>query len=215
MHGLIELFNNIAQQFVALPWLETQFWLEATAVILAVAYVWLAARENIWCWPCALVSTGIYTWLFWEVSLLFHTLLNAYYLLMAVYGWQQWKQRENEEIPIQSWSIQKHLVRLVLLTCIAFGLTVFASMWLDSQYLYLDAFITVFSVYTTMMVAHKVLENWLYWIVINSFACYLYFAKEMYLTGALFIFYVLFAVYGYINWRQQHVGRSYAPSASA
>ena len=23
MHGLIELFNNIAQQFVALPWLET------------------------------------------------------------------------------------------------------------------------------------------------------------------------------------------------
>ena len=185
MQSLIELFNNIAQQFAALPWLEAAAWLEATAVILAVAYVWLAARENIWCWPCALVSTGIYTWLFWE------------------------------EIPIQSWSIQKHLVRLVLLTCIAFGLTVFASMWLDSQYLYLDAFITVFSVYTTMMVAHKVLENWLYWIVINSFACYLYFAKEMYLTGALFIFYVLFAVYGYINWRQQHVGRSYASSASA
>lgn len=32
--------------------------LEGVAVALAVAYVWLAARQNIWCWPCALVSTG-------------------------------------------------------------------------------------------------------------------------------------------------------------
>ena len=134
---------------------------------------------------------------------------------MAVYGWQQWKKQESEHIPIQSWSMRKHLIRLFILTSIAFSMTAFAGMWLDSKYLYLDAFITVFSVYTTLMVAHKVLENWLYWIIINSFACYLYFAKEMYLTGVLFIFYVLFAIYGYVNWRQQLVGKRYASSASA
>ena len=74
-------------------------------------------------------------------------------------------------------------------------------MVLDADYLYLDAFITVFSVFTTVLVAHKVLENWLYWMVINSFAAYLYFAKDMHLTGILFIGYLGFAIYGYMSWQ--------------
>ena len=72
---------------------------------------------------------------------------------------------------------------------------------LDANYIYLDAFITVFSVFTTVLVAHKVRENWLYWIIINLFAAYLYFAKDLALTGILFLCYTGFAIYGYIQWR--------------
>jgi nicotinamide mononucleotide transporter len=75
---MIELAQQLSEQLAALSWLEL------IAVVLALAYVWLAARQNIWCWPCAFVSTGIYIWLFWQVSLPFHTLLNVYYLMMAV-----------------------------------------------------------------------------------------------------------------------------------
>ncbi|MDP5041289.1 MAG: nicotinamide mononucleotide transporter family protein, partial [Paraglaciecola sp.] len=71
--------------------LSAQSGLEALAVVLALAYVWLAAKQNIWCWPCALLSTAIYTFVFWEVTLPFHALLNVYYMLMAVYGWLQWQ----------------------------------------------------------------------------------------------------------------------------
>ena len=44
--------------------------LEAVAVVLAIAYLVLAARNNIWCWPCAFISSGLYIYLFHSVALL-------------------------------------------------------------------------------------------------------------------------------------------------
>ena len=178
-------------------------WLEGVAVVLALAYVWLAARQNIWCWPCALVSTGIYTWLFWHVSLPFHTGLNFYYLIMAIYGWMKWQTSEADTVAVTNWPISRHGVCIVTLAISALLLSQFATTILDANYLYLDAFITVFSVFTTVLVAHKVRENWLYWIVINLFAAYLYFAKDLALTGILFLCYTGFAIYGFIQWRIQ------------
>jgi nicotinamide mononucleotide transporter len=180
---------------------------ELIAVILAIAYVWLAARQNIWCWPCALLSTGIYTWLFWEVSLPFHTALNAYYLLMAVYGWLQWRKPDKDKGVI-SWSVPRHCSWIAILALSSLALSQMASMVLDAKYLYLDAFITVFSVFTTVLVAKKVLENWLYWMVINSFAAYLYFVKDMHLTALLFVAYLGFAIYGYLSWKKPLVAQS-------
>jgi nicotinamide mononucleotide transporter len=179
--------------------------LEGIAVALALAYVWLAARQNIWCWPCALVSTGIYTWLFWTVSLPFHTGLNFYYLIMAVYGLKKWRDNHADTFPVQSWPISRHIICILGLTIGAITLSHFASTVLDANYIYLDAFITVFSVFTTLLVTHKVRENWLYWIVINLFAAYLYFANDLALTGMLFICYTGFAVYGFIRWRIEPV----------
>ncbi|MFT5674764.1 MAG: nicotinamide mononucleotide transporter [Paraglaciecola sp.] len=186
--------------------LATPSWAEMIAVILALAYVWLAAHQNIWCWPCALISTGIYTWLFWEVALPFHTALNAFYLLMAVYGWFKWQEQSTGQITVQSWPIRRHASWIVLLIIISVVLSQFASIFLDADYLYLDAFITVFSVFTTVLIAHKVLENWLYWMVINTFASFLYFSKDMQPTGLLFIAYLGFAIYGYFSWRRQQQG---------
>lgn len=196
-----DMLSQLNSQFSA------QSWAELLAVVLALAYVWLAARQSIWCWPCALVSTAIYTWLFWEVALPFHTVLNAYYLVMALYGWSKWRKQGDEELAIQTWSITRHALCLAGLTLISILMTQIGAMWLDTEYLYLDAFVTVFSVFTTVLMAHKVLENWLYWLVINTFAMYLYFAKDMFLTGLLFVGYGVFALYGYIKWRQQLTGR--------
>ena len=59
-------------------------------MICAVAYLLLAVKENVWCWLFAFISTVIYTMLFWNVSLLMDSALNAYYMAMAVFGWYQW-----------------------------------------------------------------------------------------------------------------------------
>ena len=42
---------------------------ELLAVILAVAYLLLAIRENIWCWLCAGISTAIYVVIFVDARL--------------------------------------------------------------------------------------------------------------------------------------------------
>ncbi|MCO7224369.1 nicotinamide riboside transporter PnuC [Pleionea sp. CnH1-48] len=185
--------------------ITSQSGLEVVAVITAIGYVWLAARQSIWCWPCALVSTGIYVWLFWEVSLPFHIFLNAYYLVMAVYGWVKWKGASNEPLQVVSWSLLTHAKWTGLVFILALGISMLAATQLDPEYVYLDAFVTVFSLFATVLVAHKVLENWLYWIVINLFASYLYFEKGLALTSCLFVLYTVFAIYGYFSWRKHHV----------
>jgi len=180
--------------------LSQQSYLEIVAVILALIYVYLAARQNIWCWPSALLSTAIYTYLFWEVTLPFHVVLNVYYMLMAIYGWRQWQGASSQALQVKSWSVQRHLLWIVLLVIGSLLLSTGASSVFDEQYLYLDAFITVFSVFTTVLVAHKVRENWLYWIVIDLVSAYLFFAKGLVLTSLLFMLYTFFAFYGYLQW---------------
>lgn len=190
-----DLVSALASQFVA-----QSAW-ELLAVVLAIGYVWLAARQSIWCWPCALVSTAIYTWLFWEVALPFNSVLNAYYLLMAVYGWYQWKRTQEPQKPVVRWRTRTHAIAITGLFIVVALLAEFAQSYFNSERVWLDAFVTVFSVFTTVLVAHKVLENWLYWMVINLFAAYLYFTTGLLLTALLFVSYFFFAVYGYASWR--------------
>jgi nicotinamide mononucleotide transporter len=73
----------------------------------------------------------------------------------------------------------------------------------DAVFPYLDSFTTVAAVVTTYMVARKVLENWVYWFVIDSVAIYLYIARELYLTSALFIVYLVLVVAGFRRWRRE------------
>jgi len=175
---------------------------EWLAVALALAYVWLAARENMLCWLCAFLSTGIYTWLFWQVTLPFQSLLNAYYMVMAVYGFLKWRSVGAQPLAIHAWPARRHLIIIPSSMLAAWLGAHYAGQYFNNDYLLLDAMINVFSVLTTIMVAHKVLENWLYWIGINAASAFLYFSAGLMLTALLFVCYVVFAIYGYHHWRQ-------------
>ena len=50
------------------------------------------------------------------------------------------------------------------------------------------------------MVTRKVLENWIYWLVIDAVSIYLYLDRELYLTALLFVFYVVLVVFGFLRW---------------
>mgnify|MGYP006311613507 CR=1 FL=1 len=52
------------------------------------------------------------------------------------------------------------------------------------------------------MVAKKKIENWLYWIVVDAAAAYMYFYKELYLTSLLFVLYVILVIFGFYEWKR-------------
>ncbi|MCY7296659.1 nicotinamide riboside transporter PnuC [Alteromonas sp. a30] len=179
--------------------------LEMIAAILAFAYVWLAAKQNMLCWPCALFSSSIYTWVFWESALPHQSWLNIYYVLMALYGWLSWRKiAANQSVSsVKTLSIKWHLLSIVILL---FATHLFVQLGDGTTHIstqYLDAGVAVFSVFTTFLVTQKVIENWGYWIVINSIATYLYASQGLYFTTILFIGYFFMAIYGLKNWQQQ------------
>ncbi|GAC14058.1 nicotinamide riboside transporter PnuC [Aliiglaciecola lipolytica] len=180
-------------------------WLEVVAVLFSLLYPWLAARQNILCWPAALVSTGLYTVIFWEVSLPFNSFLNFYYLMMAVYGWIKWhKGSDDKELEVTVVPLIFHVFAISALIISGIALPHLVTLSWQGSDLYLDALVTVFSVYTTYLMANKVLENWLFWIVINSFAAYLYFSNGLFLTGVMFLWYFGLAIYGYLKWYKDY-----------
>jgi nicotinamide mononucleotide transporter len=117
--------------------------------------------------------------------------------------------KADEAMVIKVWSIKKHVISLLALSIVSLLLIVFFSGSFDSNHLVLDIVVTVFSVFTTVLVAHKVLENWVYWIFVNSAAVYLFWSNELVLTSALFVIYVAMAVYGYWQWRKQFVQQAH------
>ena len=186
---------------------------EVAAVVLALAYLLLAMRENILCWYAAFASTAIYLFLFWDVSLVMESALQIFYLVIAVYGWWQWRRRkgDGDTLHIHRWAASTHLYAMtgvgVLTLIFGYVLDNYTSAALP----YLDSFTTWGAVVTTYMVTRKVLENWLYWIVIDGAAIYLYIDRELYLTALLFMLYVILVVIGFFQWYALYQQQQVAP----
>ncbi|MBO6576899.1 MAG: nicotinamide mononucleotide transporter [Rhodothermales bacterium] len=184
--------------------METWLTWENLAVVLAVAYLLLAMRENIWCWLAAFLSTAIYTFVFWNVSLVMESALNVFYMGMAVYGWWQWTHggQTDDGVAIHTWSARRHIgaIGLILALTLVSGSLLGAT---EAARPFVDSFTTMASVVTTFMVARKVLENWLYWVVIDVVSIWLYLDRGLQSTAALFALYVVLAVVGFVQWRRR------------
>lgn len=176
---------------------------EGIAILLGLAYVLMAARELPWAWPAALVSTGIYTVLFWEGNLPMQSAVNVIYMAMAVYGWTMWRARADGStaLTIHRWNLGRHAAWISLGVLLTFGFGGMLSLYNASPMPYLDAGVMVFSMMTTFLMARKVLENWFYWIVINTFAVALYWQLGYPMTALMFVAYMGLAWYGMINWQ--------------
>jgi nicotinamide mononucleotide transporter len=178
---------------------------EITAAVLGLAYLLLAVRRSLWCWVCAFVSTAIYLVVFARASLYMQSALQVFYLVMAVYGFLDWRSNRSEAgaLLIRSWTTPQHLLAVA-----AVMVATAINGWLlvrntDAAAPYLDSFVTWGSVITTWMVARRVIENWLYWVVVDSVAAWLYFQSHLYPTTVLFLVYLGIVVHGYFVWRRE------------
>ena len=188
---------------------------ENLAVALAIAYLLLAMRENSLCWYAAFFSTAIYSVIFWDVSLLMESGLNVYYMAMAIYGWWQWQKggAQHTGVVIHRWTATQHLLAISIIVIVSGFSGLLLSISSTASWPYLDSFTTWASVLTTWMVARKVLENWIYWFVIDAASIVLYVDKGLYPTALLFAAYVVMVVFGYITWRKHYLAQQSASHA--
>ena len=172
---------------------------ESIAVIFSVIYVILAAKQNIWCWAAAGISVILYIYICFTAQLYPETGLQIFYLMMAIYGYYNWN-KNNGNLQIKQWTTSKHLLLILAGSIFAFLMGFYFVTYTDSKIPIVDSFTTVFSIISTYMVTKKILENWLYWIVIDTVSVYLYFSRDLHLTSLLFIAYTIIAVVGYFAW---------------
>ena len=194
------LASVVSRQFQALSPLEL------LAVLLAVGYLLLAIRQNIWCWFFAAVSTAIFVYLFLQAKLYMESILNIFYFAMALYGWYIWYfgRVGNAELPVSVWSRSIHAVALVVIAAISLTTGYLLDRFTDAAFPYVDSVTTWGAVWATFLVARKVLENWWYWLVIDVVSVFIYWARDLQLTSLLFVIYVMLVPIGLLNWTRSY-----------
>jgi len=124
---------------------------------------------------------------------------------MGLYGWWSWSQGQKESgaLYIRRWKLPRHLAIILVGIICSFLLGAALSEWTTAKSPYFDSFTTIFSFIATWLTARKLLENWIYWIVIDIATIFLYASKDIILYAGLSLVYTFMAIYGLIEWRKK------------
>ena len=213
------MLNIIIEFFKNTPFVDI------LAVITGIIYVILAAKNHIACWAFGIISSALTMYSVWfNYNLYMETFLNGFYILAAIWGWFNWHRQQNknivnrEEILVVNEKKESVIITLkptIHLAVVCCGLLLvavfgyFFDVYTTAAATYPDAFVTVFALVATMMVGYRVLENWFYWIVIDSTSIYLYNMRGGHFYVLLFSVYIIVSVLGYFKWRKEYKSRKH------
>ena len=187
-------------------------YLEFVGTVLYFASVWLIARRNMWTWPVGIISVILYMFLFYQFALYSDVFEQGYYLIASTYGWWAWSRGSRNEKVATGFSKPRVIAlwaAVTLLIGVALGLTMSqVHDWLPLVFPepaalpMLDAITTVMSLSAMWLLTLRRAESWVYWIIVDIAAIYVYFTKGIAFVGLQYIALTLMAVYGFMSWRQ-------------
>lgn len=183
--------------------------LEIIGAVIGLVYIFLEYKANFWLWPVGILMSLFYVVIFFDGKFYADAAVNLYYIGANVYGLAVWlRHRFKQEgivedmLPISRCPRQKLLASL-LVSALLWGLIYcILHFYTDSVAPIGDAFTTALSIVAMWLLAHKYIEQWLFWIVVEIVSVSLYIWKGLYPTAILYGIYTVVAVLGYFNWRK-------------
>ncbi|MFL2699514.1 MAG: nicotinamide riboside transporter PnuC [Gammaproteobacteria bacterium] len=179
-----------------------QYWVEALAAILAIIYLLLAVQQDVKCWSAAILSSSLYFYVMYSAGLYMEAYLQIFYIIMAIYGWSQWYNPKSEEqvFVVRTWKINQHFLAIFLIVSMAYLSGSLLNIYTSAAFPFIDSLTTWGAIFATYMVAKKLLENWVYWFVIDSISVMLFMSRGLILTSLLFFIYLFIIYFGYKKW---------------
>jgi nicotinamide mononucleotide transporter len=183
--------------------LPTALVVEILATSANLAFVVLLIREKILCWPFGIAGSLMSIYLFIDARLYFEAFLYLFYVLFGFWGWLRWHRRdEQHDNPVARWRFALHLAAISVCSALALLLGYGAMSFTDAERPFFDAFTTIFSFFATYLEVAKVLEAWVYWIVINLASIWLYHDRSLDIYAGLIGLYAVLSVWGLLSWRR-------------
>jgi nicotinamide mononucleotide transporter len=149
------------------------------------------------------VSSALLAWLAAGSALPLQSALQTLYVGMAVYGFWQWSHPVAES-PIHRWSWSGHALALAGIAIITLWLAPWLAGSTGGSWPRLDAAVTCASLLATWMTARSVLENWLYWLVVNAASMFLYGVQGLSFVAGLYVIYFVIAIFGWREWLSRY-----------
>jgi nicotinamide mononucleotide transporter len=191
-------------------------YLELIGTISGLICVWLAAKQYILTWPIGIINIFCLFIIFYDNNLYADMFLQVYFFIVAIYGWYTWTFHKSIEKDVVLLSSKSRLTLsfFVVIISIAtgFGMSKIHTVLPDyfkepAAFPFLDSFIAIGSVFANIMMAKRIVENWILWIIIDIVAVYVYFQKGIVFIAILYGVYCLIAWNGYSSWRSNKIIR--------
>ena len=180
--------------------------LDIFTTVLGLLYIWLEYRAHIALWIVGIIMPALDIYLYYSHGLYGDAGMAGYYTVAAIYGYAMWKfgkkksQGKSQEMPIT------HVRPVLYLNMLATFLVLWAvtyyvlEHWTNSTVPILDAFTNALSFVGLWALAHKYVEQWICWIVVDAICTYLYIVKGIPFKAFLYGLYVVIAILGYRKW---------------
>jgi nicotinamide mononucleotide transporter len=193
-------------------WISNNY-IEIFGAVTGIIFVFLEIRQALWLWPVGIVTSAVYIWVFFTGKLYADMSLQGYYLIISCLGWYWWARSKKGGRGEKESGRKEVLVvtRLKFKTGVVLGIifmVLYVIMWLalsnlsDSPVPGWDSFITSLSIIATWMLARKIYEHWILWIVVNFVAVSLFIIRGLYPTVILYLVYGLMSFVGIFEWRK-------------
>lgn len=177
--------------------------LELAANLLSAACILLAGRNSIHTWWTGIIGCSLFAVVFYQTNLFADVALQIFFVITGVFGWVQWlKGNHGDALPITHARLRTLLmiVPVGVLATAAYGalLHYYTSAFAP----FIDSAVLVFSVVAQFLLMQRKVDNWPFWILVNTIAVPLYASRELYLTAFLYAVYWVNAVVSWYWWRR-------------
>jgi nicotinamide mononucleotide transporter len=182
-------------------------YVEVLGVITGLVYLYFSVRQIIWLWPFGIISSALFVLIFFNSKFYADMGLQVYYLGVSIYGWIYWSRGavdrdERSTLPVRRINRQQALVLSVIGILLLLGIVYILKQFTDSDVPWGDGFTTAGSIVATWMLARKILEHWMVWVVVDIVAAGLYFYKGLYPSFLLYLIFTIIAVVGFFQWKR-------------
>ncbi|MFO1426200.1 MAG: nicotinamide riboside transporter PnuC [Steroidobacteraceae bacterium] len=176
---------------------------ELVSTVFGVVYAVLVVQQRRSCWIWGAISSALLVWLDLRAALPMQALLQAYYVVMAAYGYWHWGRTAGETPAITTWPPARHALLLLVIAVATALLAPQVGELTRAAWPRLDTATLLASLLATWMVTRMLLENWLWWIAIDLVSMYLYAAQGLMFIALLYLLYLGIAVTGFVTWRRR------------
>lgn len=177
---------------------------EWLATVLGVVYVLFILKRNRWGWVAGGLSSAILTVMAARARLPMQALLQFAYVVIAVYGWVKWKGAEEAQPRIGTWDWRRHAIAIAAGIGLSLAIAPILRASGSSDWPFLDTLIAYLGLLASWLTARVFLENWLYWILIDSVSLYLFTAQGHPAIALLFVIYLVISCIGLRTWWRQY-----------
>lgn len=177
--------------------------LEIGANFFTAAAIFLAGRNSVHTWWSGIVGCSLFALLFYQSNLYADVLLQAFFIGSGVLGWWKWlRGTGGNPLPIS----HANFPSLLWTAPVGIGATAayggLLHFYTNAYAPFFDSAVLVFSVIGQFLLIQRRIENWAFWLLVNTIAVPLYASRGLYLTAALYAAFWINAVASWFWWRK-------------